>query len=217
MLGKNKKIVIIDYELGNLLSLKRAIEFIGYEVVISNSINVINNSEVIILPGVGSFERGMRNIRKNNLEKTIVRSAKKGKQILGICLGMQLFFNESEESIKKIMGLNLINGKILSIRNKLKTIKNARVPHIGWGTFNYINKKSRLFNKINKKDYTYYVHSYFASPKDKHNVIASTKYFKLTIPSVIKFQNITGFQFHPEKSGNKGLELLKNYLYHSDA
>ena len=103
------------------------------------------------------------------------------------------FLIRSEESIKKIMGLNLINGKILSIRNKLKTIKNARVPHIGWGTFNYINKKSRLFNKINKKDYTYYVHSYFASPKDKHNVIASTKYFKLTLPSVIKFQNITGF------------------------
>ena len=101
MSDKNKKIVIIDYELGNLLSLKRAIEFIGYNVVISNSMNVINNSEVIILPGVGSFERGMKNIRKNNLEKTIIKSAKNGKKILGICLGMQLFFNESEESKKK--------------------------------------------------------------------------------------------------------------------
>jgi imidazole glycerol-phosphate synthase subunit HisH len=216
MSDKNKKIVIIDYELGNLLSLKRAIEFIGYNVVISNSTNVINNSEVIILPGVGSFERGMKNIRKNNLEKTIIKSAKNEKKILGICLGMQLFFNESEESTKKITGLNLIDGKILSIKNKLKN-KHAKVPHIGWGTFNYINKKNKLFNKINEKDYTYFVHSYYASPKEKQNVLASTKYFTLTIPSVINSQNITGFQFHPEKSGSKGLELLKNYLYQKNA
>lgn len=208
----NKKIVIIDYDLGNLLSLKRAIEYIGYNVVISNSENIINNSEVIILPGVGSFERGMQNIRKNNLEKIILRSAKTGKKILGICLGMQLFFNESEESNEKIMGLGLIDGKVLSIKNKIKN-KDAKVPHIGWGNFSFINKKNKLFNNISENDYTYFVHSYFASPKKKKIILACTKYFKLCIPSVINYQNITGFQFHPEKSGSKGLKLLKNYLY----
>jgi len=207
----NKKIVIIDYDLGNLLSLKRAIKYIGYNVVISNSENVINNSEVIILPGVGSFERGMQNIRKNNLEEIIIRSAKTGKKILGICLGMQLFFNESEESNKKIMGLSLIDGTVLSIKNKIKN-KDAKVPHIGWGNFSFINKKNTLFNNIRENDYTYFVHSYFAAPKQKKVILACTQYFKLSIPSVINYQNITGFQFHPEKSGSTGLKLLKNYL-----
>jgi glutamine amidotransferase len=209
--GANKKIVIIDYELGNLLSLKRAIEYIGFEVEITNSENKINNSGIIILPGVGSFERGMKNIRINNLEKIIIKSAKSEKKILGICLGMQLFFNDSEETTKKTTGLGLIDGKVLSIKNKLKN-KNIKVPHIGWGTFQDINKKNKLFKNINKNDYAYFVHSYFVLPKKKENILASTKYFNLSIPSVINSQNVTGFQFHPEKSGNVGLELLKNYL-----
>jgi glutamine amidotransferase len=209
--GANKKIVIIDYELGNLLSLKRAIEYIGFEVEITNSENKINNSGIIILPGVGSFERGMKNIRINNLEKIIIKSAKSEKKILGICLGMQLFFNDSEETTKKTTGLGLIDGKVLSIKNKLKN-KKIKVPHIGWGTFQDINKKNKLFKNINKNDYAYFVHSYFVLPKKKQNILASTKYFNLSIPSVINSQNVTGFQFHPEKSGNVGLELLKNYL-----
>ena len=209
---RNKKVVIIDYGLGNLLSLSRAIQMLGYDTLITKSKREIENSATIILPGVGSFDTGMKNIHKYGLKECIMRSISKGNKVLGICLGMQLFFNKSEETKKKIKGLGIIKGNILSLEKRL-TDKTAKVPHIGWANFNKLLKKNFVFAPINKKDEMYYVHSFFAEPNNKKIIIASTKYFNISIPAIIKAENIIGFQFHPEKSGKKGLKLLEFFLH----
>ena len=205
------KVIIIDYGLGNLLSLKRAIEAVGYESKISDTKKEIENAKISILPGVGSFENGMENIKKKKLKENIMNTVKKGNNLLGICLGMQLFFNSSEESKKKIKGLGLIDGKIVDLKKNLKD-DNAKVPHIGWASFEKLILKKKFFLKLNKKDDMYFIHSYYANPKNNQHILATTKYFNISIPSIVNNNNITGFQFHPEKSGLKGLELLKSYL-----
>ena len=209
------KVVIIDYGLGNLLSLSRAIEMLGYDTLITKSKSEIENSGTVILPGVGSFNRGMENIDKYALRECIIRSINKGNKLLGICLGMQLFFNESEETKKNIKGLGVIKGNILSLEKKLKD-KNAKVPHIGWSNFDKLTKSFFVAPCINKKDQMYYVHSFFAQPENKKIIIASTKYFNISIPAIIKANNIIGFQFHPEKSGKKGLKLLEFFLHENN-
>jgi len=209
---RNKKVVIIDYGLGNLLSLSRAIQMLDYDTLITKSKSEIENSGIVILPGVGSFDTGMKNIYKHGLKECIIRSINKGNKLLGICLGMQLFFNGSEETKKNIKGLGIIKGNILSLEKKL-TDKTAKVPHIGWSNFDKLYKKNFVSLSINKKDQMYYVHSFFAQPKNKKIIIASTEYFNISIPAIIKAENIIGFQFHPEKSGKKGLKLLEFFLH----
>ena len=207
-------VAIIDYDLGNILSLSRAIETLGYNPIITNSKTKIDNCGIVILPGVGSFEKGIQNMTKYNLKNIIQKKILQGDKMLGICLGMQLFFEYSEESTPSIRGLNLINGNVLSLRKKIKD-KKSKIPHIGWTSFDRI-KKNKIFKNINKNDFMYYIHSFFTNPKDKNMILSNIKYFNVSIPSIIKFNNIYGFQFHPEKSGKKGLILLNNFLNEKD-
>ena len=212
---KNKKVTIIDYGLGNLLSLRRAFEFLEASVVITNEHKLIANSSCIILPGVGAFGTAMKFIKDLNIEEQLISVAKKGIPFLGICLGMQLLLTESEEfGLNK--GLNLIEGKVKSIRNMARDNNNLILPHIGWNTIKKFDDeeklKTNLFKDINKDSSFYFVHSFASFPKNKNHRLFDTVYEDINLPAVIENNNICGFQFHPEKSGKNGLKLLENFL-----
>jgi glutamine amidotransferase len=186
---------IIDYGCGNLKSVKNALNYLGICSKIVKKPEEIEECEKIILPGVGSFGFAMQSLRKKRLEKPIKDAIKKGIPFLGICLGLQILFEKSEES-PGIKGLNILKGKVIKF-------KNGKVPQIGW---NKITPK-RLF----KPGYCYFVNSYYIIPEDKSIISATTNYFgKFT--SIITYKNITATQFHPEKSGKFGLEILMRWL-----
>ena len=212
---QNSKVTIIDYGAGNLLSLKRAFEFLESTVVITSDQKLISNSSRIILPGVGAFAKAMKSIRDLNLEETIISVAKKGVPFLGICLGMQLLLSESEE-FGNTDGLNLIPGKVESINKISGGKENLKVPHIGWNTIqkskNYKSLNQTLFNDLSADDSFYFVHSFASVPKNSENRLYDTIYEGVILSAVIGNNNIYGFQFHPEKSGKNGLKLLKKFL-----
>ena len=193
-------IVIIDYGLGNLGSVKNALNKLGVDSIISNLIKVITAGSGLILPGVGSATEGMKNLRKSGLNKVILKQIKLKKPILGICLGMQLLFFLSEEGNTEC--LNVIEGKVKRFNNKLK------VPQIGWNQVK--QKPSKLFLGIKDKSYFYFVHSYYCQASEEKIIIGSTEY-GINFTSAIEDKNIFGVQFHPEKSGENGLKLLKNF------
>ena len=199
------KISIIDLEVSNLYSITNAVKHLGYDYKISNSKNEIESSDCIILPGVGSFPYAISQLKKKNIYKTIINDVKKGKPIIGICLGFQLLFTNGEE-FRDTKGLNLIEGsvKILPKKNDLP------IPHVGWNNLIKSNKKSDTF--FTKKDYFYFVHSYYAEPTNKKVCLSHTKYGNYKFCSSILSENIFGFQFHPEKSGRAGLNLLSKAL-----
>ena len=194
-------IIIIDYGLGNLGSVKNALNKLGVDSIISNSIKVITAGSGLILPGVGSASEGMKNLRKSGLDKLIIKQVKNKKPILGICLGMQLLFSSSEEGNTRC--LNVIEGKVKKFNNKLK------VPQIGWNQVK--QKPSKLFLSIKDKSYFYFVHSYYCQASEEKIIRGSTDY-GINFTSVIEDKNIFGVQFHPEKSGENGLKLLKNFV-----
>jgi len=194
-------IVIIDYGLGNLGSVKNALNKLGVDSIISNLIKVITAGSGLILPGVGSATEGMKNLRKSGLNKVILKQIKLKKPILGICLGMQLLFFLSEEGNTEC--LNVIEGKVKRFNNKLK------VPQIGWNQVK--QKPSKLFLSIKDKSYFYFVHSYYCQASEEKIIRGSTDY-GINFTSVIEDKNIFGVQFHPEKSGENGLKLLKNFV-----
>ncbi len=203
-----KKITIIDYGMGNILSVQNAINFLGYESSLSDDPKSIRKSEILILPGVGSFKEAMKRLHKLKLVDSIRENILNNNgKILGICLGMQLLAqNGTEEGKSK--GIGLVDGSILSLKNKTKNI----LPHIG---FNEItsDKKSKLFKNVEKNKYFYFVHSYYFEPSTKNSDLKYSycEYGKKFISS---FENdkIFGTQFHPEKSQKNGLTLLNNFL-----
>lgn len=203
-------ISIIDYGLGNLASVRNALDSLKIPSVISSNTNTLKKARAIILPGVGSAEQGIANLKKRNLDKAIKNEIKKGKPILGVCLGMQLLFSFSEEGNAKC--LNVIDGKVIKFKIKLK------VPQIGWNQIRYQrsiptlrrDKDQKLFKGILNQSYFYFVHSYYCEPEDKSVVLATTEY-GIDFCSVLKKDNVFGVQFHPEKSGENGLRLLKNF------
>tara|TARA_B110000971_G_C20016302_1_gene504145 strand:+ start:708 stop:1328 length:621 start_codon:yes stop_codon:yes gene_type:complete len=199
------KISIIDLEVSNLYSITNAVKYLDYDYVITNSKKEIENSDCIILPGVGSFPYAISQLKKKNIYQTIIKDVKKGKPIIGICLGFQLLFTNGEE-FKNINGLNLIDGAVKILPKK----DNLPIPHVGWNNLIKSNKKSDIF--FNKKDYFYFVHSYYAEPNDKKVCLSYTKYGNYKFCSSILLENIFGFQFHPEKSGRVGLNLLSKAL-----
>ena len=205
-MGKN--ICIIDYEIGNLLSVKRSVEMVGANATVTNDKEKILNSDKIILPGVGAFKNGMELLKKHNLVEVISEAAERKKYILGICLGMQLFFNESSE-FGQTKGLGLIDGKVekLPIKDEEKILK---IPNIGWNEL-IIKKKNKLFINIKDKNSTYFVHSYMVIPKDKSVTTSIYKYGKQEVVASVNLGNIFGCQFHPEKSGEVGLNIIKNF------
>lgn len=209
---KMKKITIIDYGCGNILSLKRAIQEIGFSSSITNNKKKILNSDFLILPGVGAFSNAMNLLNNFQLEECLKEYViYKKKMILGICLGMQIFLTKSYE-MGQHYGLNFIEGEVINM-NKFSKNKNIKIPHTSWNEI-YLNKKANLKilnNGLLNKDF-YFIHSYLAHTKDKNNIYAYSKYFDIKIPAVIGKDNIIGCQFHPEKSGINGLNFLKNTL-----
>ena len=199
-----KKIYIIDYGVGNIGSLTNMIKYIGEDVDVSNKIDDLKNADAMILPGVGSFDEAVKKIRSiDGLHELILDKALNQKiPFLGICLGMQLLLDSSEEGTLK--GLGLINGKAF----KFQKNKNFKIPHMGW---NYINilKKNDL---IQENEYLkfYFVHSYYVMVEDAKNVIGKTQYIN-EFDSIIQYKNIFGIQFHPERSHKNGMKLLKNF------
>lgn len=204
-----KEITIIDYGMGNILSLKRALEYIGASVVVTSDNSIISKSPHLILPGVGAFSKAMETINKLGIDDAIKSSLKKGNFLLGICLGMQLLLTDSEEfSFSK--GLDLISGRVRIISKN----ENVKIPHIGWSNLKNSNNSIKfdeyLFKNINEKDSFYFTHS-FMCITEKDKCLFYTDYNNINIPAVINTKNIFGFQFHPEKSGKAGLILLENF------
>ena len=205
------EIVMIDYGLGNLLSVKRAIEFCGFKTKITSDPKVVEKAKKVILPGFGSFQKAIDELNKKGLTEAIIEISQNKVSILAICLGMQLLLDESEENgITK--GLSLIPGIVKKIPEESNNIK-LKVPHIGWSSFSYFNKKFKpdILNSINTNDYFYFIHSYYSILKNKDFEISKCNYGGLQINSIIKKNNIIGCQFHPEKSGKAGLKVLKNF------
>lgn len=193
-------IVIIDYGLGNLASVKNALDKINIPSIISNDPTIIRNSKGIILPGVGAAPDGMKNLKAKGLDKLIKEEVMKGKPFLGICLGMQLLFDFSEEGNTKCLGI--IPGRV-----KLFNV-NLKVPQIGW---NNVLGKGELFKDIPNNSYFYFVHSYYCNPADPSIISGETNY-GIAFCSMLQDKNIYATQFHPEKSGDAGLKLLKNFI-----
>ena len=199
-------IVIIDYGLGNLGSVKNALDKLGVDSMISREVKDIEKADGLILPGVGSAKQGMENLKKRKLAIILISEMKNGKPFLGICLGMQLLFSESEEGNVKC--LNVINGKVKKFNSELK------VPQIGWNEVRVKSEKLRvknLFKNIPNKSSFYFVNSYYCQPNDKSLIAAETEY-GINYCSVLTKNNITATQFHPEKSGQAGRQLIKNWI-----
>ena len=208
-----KKITIVDYGCGNILSLRRGIQEIGYSSEITNDNKKILNSDFLILPGVGAFENAMNLLNQNNLIDTLKEYVQhKKKTIFGICLGMQILLTKSYE-MGEHKGLNFIEGEVIEIKKKSK-INNLKIPHISWNEIS-LNEKAKDKKKINKeilnKNY-YFVHSYLALTKKEEDTLAYCEYFDVKVPAVLNHENIIGCQFHPEKSGKSGLKFLKNVI-----
>ena len=198
-------IAIIDYGVGNLFSLYSSLKFIGAEAVITSSPEEIKKADKIILPGVGAFGDAADKLRLSGLDKIIRCEADSGKDIMGICLGMQLLFEKSYE-YGEHDGLGLLPGKVVPIEGYIPA--NLKIPHIGWNRLIF-KQKNKLFRYISEGDCVYFVHSYSAASCDKY-VIASAEYGKELTAAVAK-ENIMGCQFHPEKSGEVGLNILRAF------
>lgn len=198
-------IAIIDYGVGNLFSLKSSFQCIGADIIVTNDKNEIEKADKLVLPGVGAFEDAAQKLRQNGLDELIVNQAKNGKIMLGICLGMQMLFDKSFE-YGEHEGLSLIKGKVKPIIAP----KEFKIPHIGWNSLMFKNGKSPLFKYINEGDYVYFVHSFFADECEK-NQIAVTDYYK-PLTAAVADKNVFGTQFHPEKSGDVGLNILKAFV-----
>ena len=201
----DKKILILDYDVGNIDSILSAVKDVGYQAILSNKKEDLNLANKIILPGQGSFKYGINQIRKHNLEEILKKKVLIEKiPILGICLGMQLFATYGYEEGKE-SGLDFISGEVKS----LDSFK-QKLPHIGWNEVNIINK-NYIFNNIENNSDFYFVHGFHFICNNQKNVLAKTTYEEEFV-SVIKKDNIIGVQFHPEKSLKKGLLLIKNFL-----
>lgn len=201
-------VIIIDYGMGNLGSIRNMLEKIGYEAQISSEPDLISRADKLILPGIGSFDSGMKNLENRGLIQILSECVLKNKvPFLGICLGMQLITKNSEEGI--LPGLSWIDAK--TIRFRFKGDLKLKVPHIGWNTVN-IKKKSPLFGGMHKQENRFYfVHSYYVVCENKEDILAESHY-GINFSSVIQHDNIYATQFHPEKSHKFGMQLLKNFM-----
>lgn len=198
-------IAIIDYGMGNLKSVKNALDFLGIPSVVTKDKEVIRNSNAVILPGVGAFKQAMDNLKDDNLDIFIKDLANEGKLILGICLGMQILFEEGFEG-ERCQGLGLIKGNIRKIQPKEK----VKIPHMAWNKI-VINNNDDIINGLSGDNFLYYVHSFMACEYMDENLIAYSNYGGVKVPGIVRKDNVIGMQFHPEKSGETGLNLLKKF------
>ncbi|WP_066720756.1 imidazole glycerol phosphate synthase subunit HisH [Clostridium sp. Marseille-P299] len=197
-------IAIIDYDAGNLKSVEKAFLHIGEEAIITRNQDEILSADKVILPGVGAFGDAMHKLHSYHLVDTIKKVVDNGTPLLGICLGLQLLFESSEESVG-VKGLSILEGEIVKIpeNNELK------IPHIGWNSLE-VREGAKLFQGLPQNPYVYFVHSYYLKAKNENEVAATTDYSTVIHASVEK-DNIYGCQFHPEKSGDVGLQILRNF------
>ena len=200
-------VAIVDYGVGNLFSLKSSLAHIGAEVVVTNNKEKLANADQIILPGVGAFEDAAKKLRELGLDLIIKELVKNGKPLMGICLGMQMLFEKSYE-YGEHEGLGLIKGNIVPIKDYISD--EYKIPHIGWNPLNFKNSTSPIFENIKDGDCVYFVHSYFATECEK-SVIATTEY-GAELTAAVADKNVFGCQFHPEKSGKVGLNILKAFI-----
>ena len=204
-------ISIVDYGVGNLFSLSSSLKSIGADTVVTSDKQKILDSSKIILPGVGAFSDAQEKLQQSGLFDLIINEAKKGKQLLGICLGMQMLFEKSFE-YGEYDGLGLIKGNIVPLEGKISP--ELKIPHIGWNSLDLKKEDSELFKYINNGDFVYFVHSYFAADC-KESVIATAEY-GIDVTAAVQNENVFGCQFHPEKSGDVGLNILKAFCEMGD-
>jgi glutamine amidotransferase len=206
-------VAIIDYGLGNLFSINNACKLVGLNTIITSDINKISKADALILPGVGAFGDAISSLNENNLTQTIYEFVRTGKPFLGICLGMQLLFSESEE-FGSHKGLDLIKGKVVKFPSINNLGEDIRVPQIQWNQIyaENINRwnESPLKN-IPEGSYMHFVHSYFAIPEDKNNILTYTEYEGIRYASAVMKENIIGIQYHPEKSAKEGINIYRNW------
>lgn len=198
-------VAIIDYDAGNIKSVEKAIDYLGEEAVITRDRDAILGADRVILPGVGAFGDAMEKLRTYELDKVIQEVVAQNTPFLGICLGLQLLFESSEES-EGVEGLGILKGKVV----RLPEESDLKIPHIGWNSLKYPNP-GRLFTGIAEDSYVYFVHSYYLQAKDPSIVTATTEYGTL-IHASVEQGNVFACQFHPEKSSEVGMQILKNFL-----
>ncbi len=198
-------IAIIDYGVGNLFSLSSSFKAIGADVIVTGDADVIRRADKLILPGVGAFEDAAKKLFSTGLDKVIKAEVENGKPLMGICLGMQMLFEKSYE-YGEHTGLGLIKGSVISMQGKIPAELN--IPHIGWNALN-ITKQSPILKYINEGDCVYFVHSYYAT--DCEGSVTSTAEYGIPITASVQSGNIFGCQFHPEKSGTVGLNILRAF------
>ena len=199
-------IAIIDYDAGNIMSVKKALEFLGTEAVITRDKDILLNAEKVILPGVGAFGDAMEKLNSYGLVSIIREIVDKGTPFLGICLGLQLIFESSDEA-PGVKGLSLLPGKIVKFDSQNGQLK---VPQIGWNSLSF-PKESKLFNGIKDGDYVYFVHSYYLQAANPDDVAAKSEY-GIPFDAAVESGNVYACQFHPEKSSDVGLKILKNFI-----
>jgi len=205
------KLVVIDYDIGNVRSILNAFEKAGVIPILSRDRNEILNADGVILPGVGAFSHGMEKLHKYSLVEILKEYVKTDKPLLGICLGMQMLLDVSEEfGITK--GIGLIQGKVIKL--PIKDKKNEKLPHVSWNEIEpkNINWDNTILKNINPKSDMYFVHSYIAIPNDENHILSTTVYSDYEFCSSIKKDNIYGCQFHPEKSAKDGLKIIENFI-----
>lgn len=198
-------IAVIDYGVGNLFSLTSSLAAIGAESVVTDDPCVIGAAEKIILPGVGAFADAKAKLSERGLDKVIISEVKRGKKIFGICLGMQMLFERSFE-YGEHEGLGLLRGSVVGMDGVIP--ENLKIPHIGWNAL-HIKKEHPIFKYVKQNDYVYFVHSFFADGCDE-SLLASTEYGK-ELTAAVALGNVSGTQFHPEKSGEVGLSILRAF------
>ena len=198
-------IAIIDYDAGNIKSVQKAINLLGEETVLTREREDILAADKVILPGVGAFGDAMEKLERFGLVQVIKEVVEKGTPFLGICLGLQLLFEESEES-PGVKGLGILKGKIVKIPEET----GLKIPHIGWNSLDFPSEGT-LFKGIQPNSYVYFVHSFYLQADEKKIVKATTKY-GVTIEASVEKGNVYACQFHPEKSSDVGLQILKNFL-----
>lgn len=198
-------IAIIDYDAGNIKSVEKALTYLGEVPVLTRSHDTILNADGVILPGVGAFGDAMGKLETYGLSEVIRRVTGMGTPFLGICMGLQLLFESSEES-PGISGLGILKGKIV----KIPEAEGLKIPHMGWNSLAYPHQ-SRLFAGIPEMSYVYFVHSYYLQAEEKAQVVAETEY-GVRIHAAVEHNNVFACQFHPEKSSETGLQILKNFI-----
>ncbi len=196
------KIAVVDYVVGNLLSVRKALETVGASTCITRSTRDLEQADAIVLPGVGAFRDAQENLKE--LTPTIFQHLKLGKPLLGICLGLQLLFTESTEG-GTYRGLDYFRGKVVRLPVGVK------VPHMGWNTLDIIQGASPIMEGLSSGAYVYFVHSYYGEPAERRDTVAETEY-GVRFPAILSRGNVYATQFHPEKSGKVGLKLLENFV-----